>query len=106
MSAVAGDPSSPWSGARRRGAAALPPRRPGLAASAGVAALVFSCLTAVALAAEPFRSPRASAPDPQPPAIGSPAPDIPLFDQNGQESSLRQALKDRFVVLVFYIGYT
>jgi hypothetical protein len=64
--------------------------------------------------ADGLRLAAAAASDPQParptagkpPAIGSPAPDIPLFDQNGQESSLRQALKDRFVVLVFYIGYT
>jgi peroxiredoxin len=38
--------------------------------------------------------------------VGATAPDIPLFDGDGKESSLRQILKDKVVVLVFYIGYT
>jgi peroxiredoxin len=42
----------------------------------------------------------------QPPAVGDRAPDIPLFDSQGKESSLRDVLKDKTVVLVFYIGYT
>jgi hypothetical protein len=42
----------------------------------------------------------------QPPAVGDAAPDIPLFDGQGKESSLREVLKDKIVVLVFYIGYT
>jgi hypothetical protein len=99
MSAAPGRPSS----ARAR------------AAALGAAACFFLLPFRLAAgAAEPPASPPgparqqpgAQAPDPQPPPIGSPAPDIPLFDQQGKESSLREALKDHVVVLVFYIGYT
>jgi hypothetical protein len=103
MSTAGTDPPSTRSGPRRRSRAAA-------------AAAFFSllCFGAAAGAGDAPRSPQSparqqpggQARDPQPPAIGSPAPDIPLFDQHGKESSLREAVRDHVAVLVFYIGYT
>ena len=66
--------------------------------SAVAACALLACLIAGAAGQSP--------PPPQPPPVGAPAPDVPLFDTNNNESSLREVLKEKTVVLVFFIGYT
>lgn len=111
MNLASVEPPSTRSG--RRG------RPGGVAVLAGA---LLACLAATAPAADlspqppgfgPERTPALASPHPAadasgptPPAVGATAPDIPLFDGDGKESSLREVLKDKTVVLVFYIGYT
>ncbi len=95
------EPPSTGSGRiRRRGTLAV------------VAAAFLACLATPAPAgqappqAPPSNPQPATNPAGKPPAVGDPAPDIPLFDPKNNESSLREILKEKIVVLVFYIGYT
>jgi len=99
VSPAAVEPPSTRSGGRgRRGGGAI------------LAGALVACLAAAAPAAEVSQPPAPIADRspslPLPPAVGAPAPDIPLFDGDGKESSLREVLKQKIIVLVFYIGYT
>lgn len=95
MSPAAVEPPSTTSGPRRRrrlrGAAAL---------------ALWAVLAPPALGAEQPSSNGPPSPGAGPPPLGAPAPDLTLFDGQGNESGLREILKEKVVVLVFYIGYT
>ncbi len=80
-----------------------PPSTPsGRSRHCGAVAVAACALLACLVAGAASQSPTPS----QPPPVGAPAPDFPLFDTNNNESSLREVLKEKTVVLVFFIGYT
>lgn len=96
MSATSIDPPSTVpGGARGRGAAIC----------ALAAAVFFLCLAGPAAAGEPSPPSPPPATTPQPPAVGDPAPNLPIIDQKNNETSLHEVVKKNPVVLVFYIGY-
>ena len=98
MNATSVDPPSTGrGGARGRGAAIC---------ALAAACFFLVCLAGPAAAGEPSPPPRPSATTPQPPAVGDPAPNFPIIDQQNNETSLREVAKKNAVVLVFYIGYT
>ena len=91
-----GDPPRPCPGAVRGRGAAL----------CALAAVFLLCLGAPAPADSTSSPSQLPASMPDPPAVGTPAPDFPLGDLQNTPTTLQQIVQDTIVVLVFYIGYT